>query len=68
MSQMERAALDSVELEYEVSGTGEPVVLIHGLSSRTRSGRCWPSLAWRDSTSSSSTAAAATGAAAASNM
>jgi pimeloyl-ACP methyl ester carboxylesterase len=30
MPQMERAALDSVELEYEVSGDGEPVVFIHG--------------------------------------
>jgi pimeloyl-ACP methyl ester carboxylesterase len=27
---MERAALDSIELEYEVSGTGEPIVFIHG--------------------------------------
>ena len=27
---MERADLDGVTLEYEVSGTGEPVVLIHG--------------------------------------
>lgn len=29
MKQMNRAALDGVELEYEVFGTGEPVVLIH---------------------------------------
>jgi pimeloyl-ACP methyl ester carboxylesterase len=27
--QMERAAVEDVELEYEVRGTGEPVVLIH---------------------------------------
>ncbi len=27
---MERASLDGAELEYEVSGTGEPVVFIHG--------------------------------------
>ena len=27
---MERASLDEAELEYEVSGTGEPVVFIHG--------------------------------------
>ncbi len=27
---MERAKLDRAELEYEVSGTGEPVVFIHG--------------------------------------
>jgi pimeloyl-ACP methyl ester carboxylesterase len=29
MKQMDRAALDGVELEYEVRGAGEPVVLIH---------------------------------------
>ena len=27
---MERAALDNVAIEYEVAGTGEPVLLIHG--------------------------------------
>ena len=27
---MQRASLDGAELEYEVSGTGEPVVFIHG--------------------------------------
>jgi pimeloyl-ACP methyl ester carboxylesterase len=27
---LERASLDGAELEYEVSGTGEPVVFIHG--------------------------------------
>lgn len=27
--QMERAAVDGLELEYEVRGSGEPVVLIH---------------------------------------
>ena len=27
---MDRASLDGAELEYEVSGTGEPVVFIHG--------------------------------------
>lgn len=27
---MERASLDGAELEYQVSGTGEPVVFIHG--------------------------------------
>ena len=26
---MDRAALEGVELEYEVQGAGEPVVLIH---------------------------------------
>ena len=26
---MDRAALDGIELEYEVQGAGEPVVLIH---------------------------------------
>jgi pimeloyl-ACP methyl ester carboxylesterase len=29
MKQMDRAALDGLELEYEVQGTGEPVVLVH---------------------------------------
>jgi pimeloyl-ACP methyl ester carboxylesterase len=29
MKQMDRAALDDVELEYEIQGTGEPVVLVH---------------------------------------
>jgi pimeloyl-ACP methyl ester carboxylesterase len=29
MKQMERAALEGVQLEYEVRGAGEPVVLIH---------------------------------------
>jgi pimeloyl-ACP methyl ester carboxylesterase len=29
MKQMDRAALDGVELEYEVQGAGEPVVLMH---------------------------------------
>jgi pimeloyl-ACP methyl ester carboxylesterase len=29
MKQMNRAALDGIELEYEVRGAGEPVVLIH---------------------------------------
>jgi pimeloyl-ACP methyl ester carboxylesterase len=28
--QLERARIDGAELEYEVSGTGEPVVFIHG--------------------------------------
>jgi hypothetical protein len=27
--QMERAAIDGVELEYQLRGSGEPVVLIH---------------------------------------
>lgn len=27
---MERAVVDGITLEYEVTGTGEPVVLIHG--------------------------------------
>src|SRR5689334_23104318 len=27
---MERATLEHIELEYEVAGTGEPVLLIHG--------------------------------------
>ena len=27
---MERAALEGIEIEYEVAGTGEPVLLIHG--------------------------------------
>src|SRR2546423_3822789 len=27
---MERAALDGVAIDYEVAGTGEPVLLIHG--------------------------------------
>ena len=27
---MERVALDGVEIEYEVTGAGEPVLLIHG--------------------------------------
>ena len=27
---LERAVLDGITLEYEVSGEGEPVVLIHG--------------------------------------
>ena len=27
---MDKAVLDGITLEYEVSGTGEPVVLIHG--------------------------------------
>jgi pimeloyl-ACP methyl ester carboxylesterase len=27
---MERATLNGIELEYEVAGTGEPVVFIHG--------------------------------------
>jgi len=29
MKQMDRPALDGIELEYEVQGTGEPVVLVH---------------------------------------
>ncbi len=29
MKEMERAAVDGLELEYELRGTGEPVVLIH---------------------------------------
>src|SRR5262245_29795474 len=29
MKVMERAAIDDVELEYELQGSGEPVVLIH---------------------------------------
>jgi len=29
MKQTDRAALDGVELEYEVRGAGEPVVLVH---------------------------------------
>ena len=29
MNEMERAAVDGLELEYEVRGSGEPVVLIH---------------------------------------
>jgi len=29
MKQMDRAALDGIELEYEVRGAGEPVVLMH---------------------------------------
>ena len=27
---MERARVDSAELEYKVTGAGEPVLLIHG--------------------------------------
>jgi pimeloyl-ACP methyl ester carboxylesterase len=27
---MERATIDDIELEYELAGTGEPVVFIHG--------------------------------------
>ena len=26
---MERAPIDGIELEYEIRGTGEPVVLMH---------------------------------------
>ena len=29
MRSMKRAALDSVELEYEIRGSGEPIVLVH---------------------------------------
>jgi pimeloyl-ACP methyl ester carboxylesterase len=29
MTQMERADLDGVQLEYEIQGAGEPVILIH---------------------------------------
>src|SRR5262245_37348381 len=29
MKQMDRATIDGVELEYEIRGTGEPVVLVH---------------------------------------
>jgi hypothetical protein len=29
MKEMERAAVDGLELEYELRGAGEPVVLIH---------------------------------------
>src|SRR5262249_9361049 len=29
MKQMDRATIDGVELEYEMRGTGEPVVLVH---------------------------------------
>jgi pimeloyl-ACP methyl ester carboxylesterase len=29
MGQMERAAVDGVELEYEIRGVGEPIVLVH---------------------------------------
>ena len=29
MKQMDWATLEGVELEYEVRGTGEPVVLVH---------------------------------------
>jgi pimeloyl-ACP methyl ester carboxylesterase len=29
MKEMERAAVDGVELEYELRGEGEPVVLVH---------------------------------------
>jgi hypothetical protein len=28
-NEMERAAVDGLELEYELRGSGEPVVLIH---------------------------------------
>lgn len=29
MGRMKRAALDGVELEYEIRGAGEPIVLVH---------------------------------------
>ena len=29
MDEMERAVIDGLELEYELRGSGEPVVLIH---------------------------------------
>ena len=29
MKSMKRAALDGVELEYEIRGSGEPIVLVH---------------------------------------
>ncbi|MGH2779875.1 MAG: hypothetical protein ACRDLA_00365 [Thermoleophilaceae bacterium] len=29
MNELERTAVDGVELEYELRGSGEPVVLIH---------------------------------------
>jgi hypothetical protein len=38
---MERAAIGGVELEYQLRGSGEPVVLIHwGVSA------AWPSRSW----------------------
>ena len=36
-----RAALDDIELEYEISGTGEPVVLIHPGHFADWLGCCW---------------------------
>ncbi|MBI2911248.1 MAG: alpha/beta hydrolase, partial [Chloroflexi bacterium] len=46
---MEQAALGGVTLEYEVSGTGEPVVLIHGalIADTFRSLLAEPSMAGR---------------------
>jgi hypothetical protein len=38
MQLKERAAVDGIELEYELRGSGEPVVLIHwGVSATTTS-------------------------------
>jgi hypothetical protein len=36
---MERARVDGTELEFEVTGAGEPVLLIHGALSRRHTRR-----------------------------
>ena len=40
MNVMERAAVDGLELEYALRGSGEPVVLIHWGVSATWRSRC----------------------------
>jgi hypothetical protein len=40
---LQRAALDGIELEYELRGAGEPVVLVHAASLLIGSIPCWSS-------------------------